>query len=116
MEINFPVFGWTGWSQVLGVTPSRIFEWLNDENIPSQYCLNMILSNFALTDNCPEKHLWDEMAKRRATNVSPHGARMLPTVETYTKRPVFDPVRSALAKMSEIDQEKYLLELYPEMP
>lgn len=104
------------WSQLLGVRLQKLESWLSDTEIPAAYNLNMMYITLENSSNIPEAPLvaFKEMINKRATLVSPHGARMLPTVYEYMKRPVFDELSSALAKLDHASQTKLLLARFPE--
>ncbi len=95
-----------------------IESWTRDEQIPGAMDLNMMWLTLEQASDVPRKPLepFRALMKRRATEVSPLGNRMLPTVWEYMKSPASCELSSRLAKLSPKDQGKLLEELYPETP
>jgi hypothetical protein len=113
-----------------------IQNWIDDKDIPRPMNLTMIIINLSSTSvadfvtsgiqmaikgnqpnldlGCKELKAFGEMAKKRATDVSPFGKRMLPTVAEYMSRATFSEMSSKLAKMTHEQQEKFLMEQYPD--
>src|SRR3712207_1433798 len=79
------------WAEFLGVTESAISQWVGDKTIPRPDLLYMIVDVLEQSTDIPEAPLesFKDMARRVATEVSPHGRRMLPTVWAYMTRPAF---------------------------
>jgi hypothetical protein len=103
------------WAQFLCVPLSRLETWLKDEDIPRPMNLSMIvtcLQESVVATQEPLKNFL-EMASKRATEASPHGSRMLPTVKEYYSRLISSDESSVLAKMSPDQQVKHLEEKYP---
>jgi hypothetical protein len=96
---------------------NRIEEWINEDTVPADYSLNMIVTTLNLSSDVPKDILerFKKMAQLPARKVSKHGSLMLPTVWEYMKRPIFSDLSSKLAKLNSIQEKKDLLEsLYPE--
>lgn len=94
-----------------------IESWLRDEALPSPSQLYMIWlvtsERYTSPATGPSTEAFRQMANRRATEVSPLGNRMLPTVWEYMKRPIFCELSSKLAKLSPEEKGKLLETIYP---
>jgi hypothetical protein len=105
------------WGQVLFLNKGeeKIEQWLKDEDIPRAHSIHMLITVLEHSSDVPQEPVdkFMEMAQLRATDVSPHGARMLPTVKEYTYRLTFCELSNKLAKLDKEEQAKLLLELYP---
>jgi hypothetical protein len=99
-----------GWSIVLGVSESAISQWVGGKTIPRPIHLKMVLATLKRSTNVPLEPLRDFeiMARKPATNVSPLGGRMLPTVAEYMSRPINSDLSRTLAKLSPERQEEHL--------
>lgn len=104
------------WAEFLGVSPPAISQWVGDKTIPRPDTLYMILDILQQSTDVPEGPIksFKALAQRRATEVSPHGKRMLPSVWAYMMRPAFSELSSRLAKLSPADQERVLAEKFPQ--
>ena len=104
------------WAKFLGVKEVSISDWVNDRNLPRPSHLSTMLLTLEGSSDVKEAPLeaFKAMAARPATEVSPHGKRMLPTVMEYAKRPVFSALSSALAKLSPDEQGELLSGIYAE--
>jgi hypothetical protein len=102
------------WAELLSVSEPAISQWVGDKTIPRPENLYMIVATIQQSSGVPEAPLaiFKTMAQRIATEVSPHGKRMLPTVWEYMMRPAFSELASRLAKLSPAEQEKLLEETY----
>ncbi len=109
------VFDRKDWAYLCGVKQIKIDDWLADTSIPRPHDLNMIVITIERSSDMKKEPLekFIEVTQRRATEVSPHGARMLPTVCEYMKRPAFNELSSQLAKLEPQEQAKLLLRIYP---
>lgn len=103
------------WAHLLDVSPAAISQWVNGKTIPRPEYIRMIVGVLEDLTGIDQKYLdaFKEMARRPATEVSRHGRRMLPTVEKYYTRPLFDEESNELAKLSPEAQEEYLNARYP---
>ena len=108
------VIGERGWKEK---QLKKIESWLEDKELPRPHDLGMIwlllLERYAEMSTAA-RAAFLAVAHRRATEVSPLGNRMLPTIWEYMNRLMFDPLNSRLAKLSPDEQGKLLEELYPE--
>jgi hypothetical protein len=104
------------WSEFLGSSEQKIQNWLEDREIPRPDHLFMIIEVLKNSDGVRREPIkrFETVSTQRATEVSPFGKLMLPTVKEYMERPAFSDLSSQLAKLSSEDQGKLLLELYPE--
>lgn len=107
-------FSRSEWAQYLTIKEEKINKWLSDEEIPSSHKLLMILTTLEHSSDVDKKPLakFHEMSLMKATEVSPLGALMLPTVMEYTRRPIFSELASKLAKMTDDEKKTFLLETY----
>ncbi len=114
--LSSDVFTEEDWRLYFGVKEETLADWLLDGSIPSPSNLNMMVTFMERFSTANKQRLaeWYEMEKKRATSVSPHGARMLPTVYEYRKRLRFSELSNRLAKLDPKAQGELLLELYPE--
>jgi hypothetical protein len=104
------------WAKLLGIKDSAITQWLNEETIPRASNLNMVFVTVEQAADAKRGPLeaFRTMADMPAVKASPkNGARMLPSVWAYMKRPVLDELSSKLAKLSPEAQEKLLRENFP---
>lgn len=100
------------WAEFLGVSEPAISQWVGDKTIPRPDLLYMMVDVLEHSTDVPEAPLkaFQAMAQQAATEVSPHGKRMLPTVWAYMTRPAFSELSSTLAKLSPEEQAKLLFE------
>jgi hypothetical protein len=106
------------WKYYLGCDQRYKYdEWLMDKSLPRSSDLNMIWTIYECgIYNIPNPEPFKEFEKLlhvRATEISPLGAQMLPTVYEYMKRPTFCELSDILAKLTFAEQGKLLLEMYP---
>jgi hypothetical protein len=112
------------WKEYLGLKLHRLDqrhkydEWLADKRLPSPSNLYMTYLIFAPDSiyTVPHPEAFEDFKNLlhvRATEVSPLGARMLPTVWEYMSRPLFCDLSNKLAKLNEEERVKLLLEMYP---
>ena len=109
------IFSREDWSEILGVPASMIQMWVDDKNLPRASHLGMILTTLEISAGIPEEPLeeFKAMASLRATEVSPFGVRMLPTVMEYINRPIFGDLARKLGPLSVKEQEELLLQEFP---
>ena len=103
------------WSTLLGVSEPAISQWLSDKTIPRADNLHMIVVTLEQSSRIPEMPVAEfrAMAHRPAIEVSPHGARMLPTVWEYMTRPASSELSSRLVKLAPTEQVRLLEAVYP---
>ena len=108
------LFDRSSWAEFLGVTESKIESWVQDEDIPKPYRLSMVVLALERSSNIPIEPLGEfyRISKMNSMEVSPHGVRMLPTVNEYYNRPDSTELSSALVKMSPEEQGEYLKKIY----
>jgi hypothetical protein len=116
---NTNLFDRREWSEVLGVTEPAISQWVGDKTIPRPDNLHMIVITLERSSGVNRAPLrsFKSMAQLKATEVSPHGKRMLPSVWEYMMRPAFSELSGKLAKLPIAEQERLLDEMFPnDMP
>jgi hypothetical protein len=89
------LFSREDWAEVLGIPSLMIEMWVQDKAVPPGNYLNMLVKTLETSLGTPEEPLevFRSMALLRATEVSPLGMRMLPTVMEYMNRPFPETVR-----------------------
>lgn len=110
------LFNRNDWAEIIGARTTDINKWVYDADIPEAHHLGMIIATLETSSNIPElplKH-FREIASLRSTLVSPHGKRMLPSVQQYIERPLFSEINRKLAKMTPDQQAKFLEIEFPE--
>lgn len=100
------------WAEVLGVTESAISQWVNDSAIPQPKHLRAIIGTILADRRVPSEPLeaFERLAQQPATEVSPNGDRMLPTIEQYMVRPVREGFLRSLEILPPHVQEQVLFE------
>lgn len=109
------VFNRREWAKLLGIREAAISQWLSEETIPRASNLNLIFVTIERASDAEKGPLdvFRQMAELPALEASPkNGKRMLPTVWSYMKRPVFDELSNQLARLSPADQERLLEEKF----
>jgi hypothetical protein len=99
------------WARFLGVTPSALSQWVNDRTVPRADLLRMIVD--LLRTRGGEKAaavlaVFDDLARKPATDVSPLGSRMSPTVHQYLSASSFIGLGRALRALPIEEQERVL--------
>src|SRR5262245_7245575 len=104
------------WVDFLGTTRAKIAEWLSDKSLPRPDQLWMAIQALKRTSDILVEPVeaFEVMAAKRATEVSPLGEQMLPTVQEYMSRIAFSELANRLAKLDPEDRVKLLKDLYPE--
>jgi len=102
------------WAYILHRPVERIEDWFNDKDIPSFYTLNLITIVFEHSSDMNVEALaqFKELFDMNPLDISPHGARMLPSLGEYIKRTIFSDESSILAKLNKDEQAEYLLNKY----
>ena len=111
------LFSRAEWGEVLGVSQPAISQWVKDRTIPRADNLSMILLTLERSSEIPTGPLdnFRKIAELPAIEVSPHGRRMLPTVDAYMTRPANSDLASDLAKLSPEAQATLLEKRFPPM-
>lgn len=99
-ETNF--FDRTRWASYLRIKPPSISQWVHDKTVPRPDILYMIWHTLDITADVPEEpmQLFAEIARRPASEVSPHGGRMEPTVWDYMTRSSAEEIAGSLRDMT----------------
>src|SRR5438046_3016990 len=100
------------WARILRVTPSAISQWQNDKTVPQPEHLRTIV-DLLIEDTRVEDKLFyrlDDLIQRPATEISPHGARIGPTLGHYLVRPVRKGFGRLLDTLPPLVQEAVLEE------
>lgn len=86
------VFKRSEWATYLGVSASAISQWVNDRTIPRADVLRRIVDVVERSASAPSAPLesFRAMAERPASQVSPHGDRMAPSVARYLEETTYE--------------------------
>lgn len=89
------------WADYLLISEAAISQWLHDKTVPRPDLLYMIYDTLAMTDGVPREPLaaFELVAKRPATEVSPLGSRMTPTVWEYMMTTSYGAIGQRLRKL-----------------
>lgn len=100
------------WAEVLGVTASAISQWVNDSAIPQPQHLRAIIGTLLADRRVPAEPLeaFERLVQQPATEVSPNGDRMLPTIEQYMVKPLREGFLRSLEILPPHVQEQVLFE------
>jgi transcriptional regulator with XRE-family HTH domain len=98
------------WAEILGVTPSAVSQWLQDDTIPRASTLRRIVE--VAERHCEGDALekFREILSMPSTKVSPRGKKMAPTVAHYMVEPIREGFLRVLAPLTPKDQESVLFE------
>lgn len=83
------LFNRSEWAYMVGGTEKDIEQWVNDKTIPRADELFVIVDTLIWSDLTNEEPLahFDQLKVLPATEVSPHGRFMLPSVVEYIRKP-----------------------------
>jgi transcriptional regulator with XRE-family HTH domain len=98
------------WGDILGVRQSAISQWLHDKTLPRPEPLRMIQRVLEEHTDVPVDILADfeELINQPATDISPHGSKMGPTLGHYLIKPDWEAFERCVRPLSPKDQEEVL--------
>jgi len=104
------IFSRSEWSTTLGVTSAAISQWINDKTVPRPRALRSLIDVVRRYRGPDNQHLtaFLAIADEPAGKVSPHGARLGPSVGRYLVSPVLDGFLGQLDVLSYSIQEAVL--------
>jgi hypothetical protein len=100
------------WAQILGVSEAAISQWVNDQVLPRPENLRAIYTTLFADRRVADEILeaFNALAGEPASQLSPHGDRMSPTVAHYMLRPLRDGFLRTLDTLPPSAQEQLLLD------
>lgn len=98
------------WGDILGVRQSAISQWLHDKTLPRPEPLRMIQRVLEEHTDVPVGILADfeELINQPATDISPHGSKMGPTLGHYLIKPDWEAFERCVRPLSPEDQQEVL--------
>lgn len=104
------LFDRAGWADYLLISAAAISQWLHDKTVPRPDLLYMIHDTLTMSDGVSPQQLraFKTMAERPATDVSPLGSRMTPTVWEYMMATSYRTIGQRLQKLDREGQMKML--------
>lgn len=100
----------TEWARLLGVTPSAISQWLGDQTVPRAFVLRALVDAVAWRFGPAALDEFWELSDLPATQISPIGGRMSPTVRQYMVEPLVEGFQRLLRTLRPEAQEEVLLD------
>ncbi len=99
------------WARFLGVTPSALSQWVNDRTVPRADLLRMIVDLLRARGGEKAASIvteFEDLVEKPATDVSPLGSRMSPTIRQYLTKNSFVGLGWALRDLPIEEQERVL--------
>jgi hypothetical protein len=98
------------WARLLGISTAAISQWVNDRTLPRADLLRMVIETLRSDPEVVKGPITDFMkiAALPATDVSPLGARMMPSVRDYLEGSTLVRLGRELQKLSRPEQVRVL--------